>query len=330
LITTPKFNLFNPSSSTIIYETPKSVYTIEYPISDMYCFSDNNIPRLTQTNFELLGFDGVNKKVVFTYSDNKNLVQEEQNNLIQNLYNILSTNRIEADVNNVIPTIVARQPSLENLYKNMTPIQILLTNGFYIAVPREQSTFNTCPSTNIFYRPTFKPSINLSRVLVEPVITVNKISYELVGALCYDIIDDEVSVFGAPMIGNSLYTVDISMKLGTFALVKSNNIWYEYNPQDTITLDRKKNKIERILFNRYKRLVALNNGQFDPVLYDSWKFEDGNEEKVRQDVNDNKVTITDMEVDESEAMDKISTRCCLLFYAENYDMYQSRIFEKCY
>lgn len=330
LITAPKFNIFNPTSSTIIYETPKSVYTIEYPISDMYCFSDNNIPRLTQTNFELLGFDGINKKVVFTYSDNKNLVQEEQSNLIQNLYNILSTNRIEADVNNVIPTIVARQPSLEHLYKNMTPIQILLTNGFYIAVPREQSTFNTCPSTNIFYRPTFKPSINLSRVLVEPIITVNKISYELVGALCYDIIDDEVSVFGAPIIGNSLYTVDISMKLGTFALVKSNNIWYEYNPQDTITLDRKKNKIERILLNKYKKLLAAHNAEFDAVLYESWKAEEGQEEKVRQDVNDNKVTISDMEIDESEAMEKISTRCCLLFYAENYDMYQSRIFEKCY
>lgn len=330
LLTQQKVNLFNQSATSIVYETPKSVYTIEYPISDMYCFSDNSIPRLTQNNFDLLGFDSTTRKVVFTYSDNRNIVQEEQCNLIQNLYNILSTNKIEVDVNNVIPTIVARQPTLENIYKTMTPVQILLTNGLYIAIPREQNRFNTCPSANIFFRPSFKPSINLSRVLVEPVVTVNKINYELVGALCYDIIDDDISVFGGPVFGNNLNSVDVSMKLGTFALVKSDGVWYEYNPQDTITLDRKKNKIERILRTKYNKVLALNDASFDPVLYESWKSLEGNEEKVRQDVNDCKVTITDLIIDESEALDKISTRCCLLFYAENYDVYQSRIFEKCY
>lgn len=319
--------LTGTQATTVLYEPPKSVYTIEYPISDMYCFSDNTIPRLTQNNFDLLGFDTTTKKIVFTYSDNKNIVQDEQANLIQNLFNALSTNnRIETDVNNVLPTLVARQPVLEELYKNMMPVQILLTNGFYVSVPREQNRFNGCPNANIFFRPSFKPSINISPILIETSITVNRIPYELVGALCYDIFDSDSMVFGSPVFGSNINIVDASMKLGTLAIVKSNGKWYEYNPQDNITLERKKNKIERILLNRYEDYVSTVRG--NPTVYETWREENLN--AATQDVNDNKSTISDMRISEPEALEKISTRACLLFYAENYDVYQSRIFEKCF
>lgn len=323
-----KIGLFTGTqTTTVLYEPPKSVYNIEYPISDMYCFSDNTIPRLAQNNFDLLGFDSTTKKIVFTYSDNRNIIQDEQTNLIQNLFNALSSNnRIETDINNVLPTIIARQPALEDIYKNMMPVQVLLTNGFYVSVPREQNRFNSCPSSNVFFRPSFKPSINLSPVLVEPTVTVNRISYELVGALCYDIIDDDSLVFGAPIFGGNINVVDASMKLGTFALVKSNGIWFEYNPQDNITLERKKNKIDRVALNRYTS--SIGNNAIDSASFDTWKT--NNLASVKQDIDENKFTISDLMINENEALEKISTRCCLLFYAEDYDVYQSRIFEKCF
>lgn len=315
-------------TSSILYEPPKSVYNIEYPISDMYCFSDNNIPRLSQNNFELLGFDSITKKIVFTYSDNRNIIQDEQTNLIQNLFNAISStkNRIETDVNNVLPTIVARQPALENLYKNMTPVQVLLTNGFYVSVPREQNRLNSCPTTNIFFRPAFKPTINLSPILIEPTVTVNRITYELVGALCYDIIDDDSILFGSPIFGGNINVVEASLKLGTFGLVKSNGAWYEYNPQDSITLERKKNKLDRVLINRYR--ASIVNNAPAAITFETWKTD--NIDAVKKDMDENKFTISDFQITESEALEKMSTRCCLLFYAEDYDVYQSRVFEKCF
>lgn len=316
--------LLQPSS--ISYDTPKSVYTIEYPISDMYCFSDNNIPSLSQNNFDLLGYDPITKKIIFTYSNNENILNEEKNNLIQNFFSMLANNKIEVDLNSNISLISARQPVLDNLYKDITPVQILLTNGLYISIPREQNRFDTTPVNNIFFRPSFKPSINLSRILVEQIVNVNKINFELVGALCYDIIEDDFDIFNGSVFGSNINSVDISMKLGTFALVKDENTWYEYNPQDMITLERKKSKIEKVLTNIYNRRPEEERN----VTFEDWKKNNNNQEKIIQDIVDNKMTIKDMIIDEDKAMDKISTRACLLFYAENYDSYQARIFDKCY
>lgn len=329
-ISTSKIALFGNVSQSFVFEKPKSVYTIEYPLSNMYCFSNNNIPRLGQSNFDLLGYDPTTQKVVFTYSDNNNIIEEDKNNLLQNLLTVLSTNKIEADINNTVPLIIARQPTIDSFYKNLKQVQILLTNGMYVVVNREQNNFNTCPTSNIFFRSEFKPVINISRILIETNVVVNKISYELVGALCYDIMEDDTPLFGNPTFSNAMSYVDVSLKLGTFALIKSDDKWYEYNPQDTITLDRKKNKIEKVLLNRYKKTLMRQDIPFDPASFNVWKTYNNNQEKIIQDVIENKITINDLIIDESEAMDKISTRACILFYAENYDVYQARIFEKCF
>lgn len=318
---------FNFNYQPVVYETPKAVYTIEYPLADMYCFMENSIPKISQNNFNFLGYDRLNNKAIFTYSNSPTIIENEKENLLKNIYKIISTNKIEVDTNSILPTIAARQPGLKDIYKNITPIQLLATSGLYITVPRIETKFYNSSTSNLFFRPSFKPKLNLSKIVVEKEFTVNKITYELVSAVCYDVLDGEGHGFESVILGNGLNSVDIKNKIGRYAIVKSGGNWYKYNPQKNITNYSRKNKFERISYNRYNQILKKDKKVFDEDEFKKWQDEKRSE--IVQDITDGKFYINDMIITEKEALEEISTRACILIYSENYDTYKGRLMQRC-
>lgn len=330
--------LNNSLLSNTQYNTPKAVYNIEYSPQDFYNFTQNEIPMFTDTNFSFLGFDPKTQKVIFTYSD-KNTVPDKDNILL-NIYQMLNTKKIEVDYNNIMSSVVTHSNQLENFYRDVKPVKLLLTNGMYIiSIPREQRRYFCGPDTNIFFKTNIRPTINLSNIHVDMNVTVNKINYTLVGALCYDILKpDNFDIIPAPIM-----TVHERYKIGTFAIIKTGNEWIEYNPQDEITPERLTQKISRALRNNfvfsddYKNInnEAENNNDVnrdeeaiirEEEAFKKWKDKEG--KKVLEGIYNHKGNLLDMRISEEEAIVKINSQACLLFYSENYENYQSRIHDK--
>lgn len=311
------------SAAKTIYQTPHAVYNIEYPVNDMYHFSDNSIPHLDDHNMDCVGYDPASNKVIFTYSSNKIVIENDQCNLLENIYRAMNTQTLQVDPNSVVTSFLARQPDLEMIYKNVVPVKVLMTNGLCVTIPREQTRMNSDPRNNIFFRPSMKPILNLSPVLIKQEIIMNKIRYTLTGALCYDVLSEGRSAqLDTLFNGSNIYTTSLSNKLGTFSLVKSGGLWFEYNPQDCITAERKRNKVERILERRFNKFTAA--GGF--ADFETWKSEKIQE--IRDNVNKNKNNFSDLVVSESYALDKISSNGCILLYSEDYDQYRMRVTEK--
>lgn len=317
---------FTNSQSPLIYETPKAVYNIEYPISDFYSFSENEILKFSDSNFNFLGFDFKTNKAIFTYSNNMETVYEDKDNLLNNLYNLLQNSSqqpklLEASYNTIIPNVFAHNPQLETIYQNITPIKIMLTTGLYISVPREQKRFYCGPENNIFFKSLHSPTINISHIDFETTMVINKITYFLTAALCYDILDSEDGSFGDVISMRGIASVNASQKLGTLAIVRADNNWIEYNPQDTITSDRIKFKVQKALYNEYMKIAPK-----DREDYDEWK--EKNQSSIEKEIIKGHVSISDMIIREEDALKKIGSQACLLFYSEDYPTYQSRMLNK--
>lgn len=321
-------NNFQFNFQPVVYETPKAVYTIEYPLADMYCFMENTIPKISQNSFNFLGYDKMNNKVIFTYSNSPTVIENEKENLLKNIYQIISTNKLEVDTNAILPTIAARQPGLKDVYKNVSQIQLLTTSGLYITIPRIESKYYNASTSNLFFRPTFKPKLNLSKIAIETSFVVNKITYELSSAVCYDVLEGEGGAFDSIIFGNGLNNVDIKNKIGRYAIVKSGKNWYKYNPQKINTNYGRKNKFEQVSYNRYLQFLKDNgNKNFDQDEFEKWREE--NRTNIIQDITDGKFYINDMIISEKDALEEISTRACILIYSESYDVYKTRIMQRC-
>lgn len=321
-------NPFNQGMSLFekqrMFSPAKSVYNIEYPIADMYTYSNNSIPHLDKQNIEYMGFDPVSNKVVFTYSSNKDIIMNDQNNLLNNIYKSLTTSKIEVRPDQAMATLLARGPQLQSLYKDVQPVKILMSNGLCVTIPREQTKISSRPCSNMFFKSNIKPMLNLSPVLVSDYTTINGVNCELVAALCYDVLTEGQGYSNLDNVytGASMYHTQLSSKMGTYAIVKSGSQWYEYNPQDTLTMDRRTKKMERILLNRYN--TSIESGE-------SYSFEEWRQANIKS-INDSfrrkEFSIFDLHLSEAEAMEKISTTACILIYAEDYDQYRNRIIEK--
>lgn len=320
LITSSRINNFmglTMEENKIEYAVPKAVYNIEYPLLDFNTFTvgqEQERPIFSDTNFNFLGFDPISKKVIFTYNT---LVPgnqiPSQEDLLLNMYKFLNTRRQEVEFNDIASTLIMRPGHLNTLYKNINPVSVLLSNGmFIVTVPRHQRRIYT---NNCFIQTSDRMAINLSPILFEENITINKISYSLTGALCYDMLEGINSEF------RSLYYVDSQYKIGTYSIIKCGNFWIEYNPNNVLLKSRYMTRIEKALRNNYE---AYNRQQFDENAYQEWKKSD-EAIKITKDILKDKVSIIDMKISDQEAMNKISTNACILIYSESYDLYRLRL-----
>lgn len=320
LITTSRINNymgFTQDPKLIEYAVPKAVYNIEYPLMDFNTFTvgqDQERPIFSDTNFNFLGFDPISKKVIFTYNT---LIPGQQipaqEDLLLNMYKYINTRRQEVEFNDIASTLIMRPNLLSTLYKNISPVSVLLSNGmFIVTIPRHQRRLYT---NNIFIQTADRMSVNLSPVLFEENITINKISYSLTGALCYDMLEGINSEY------RSLYYIDSQYKIGTYCIVKCGNFWIEYNPNNVLLKSRYLNRIENALRNNFE---SLNQQQFDNVSYQEWKKSD-EASKITKEILKDKVTILDMKISDQEALNKISTNACILIYSESYDLYRLRL-----
>ncbi|CAI6345169.1 unnamed protein product [Macrosiphum euphorbiae] len=285
----------------------------EFPIVDFYSLAQNETPVFSELNFNYMGYDPTCRKVIFTYNNKINDVDANMPELLTNFYNYINTQKLETKYNDVMSTLITRSGHIDNLYKNITPVNILLSNGIFIlTIPREQNRFYTCPSQNIFFKPPVKPTINMSPIMFQEHIVVNRISYYLVAALCYDDIDSDA--FNQ----SNVYFVDADHKIGTYAFIKiSDGNWVEYNTNDVILTHRTNNRLERALINYHGRLNT-------DVEFNTWK--NSNDAKnIKKEILNNKISLLDMKIENNTALNKISIDSCLLFYSENYDEYKARI-----
>lgn len=323
LITTSKISSFIGypgiiEQQQIEYNVPKAVYNIEYPLMDFNTFAigqDQDRPIFSDANFNFLGFDPITKKVIFTYNTYSNNFQPSQEDLLLNIYKYMNVKKQEVDFNDIASTMIMKPGHLDTLYKNMRPVSVLLSNGmFIVSVPRYQRRIYT--NDNLFIHTANRMTINLTPVLFEQNITINKISYSLTGALCYDILDVPNYDF------RSFYYVDSQYKIGTYSIIKCGNFWIEYNPNNVLLKSRYMARIENALRNNYE--IYNKDRPFNQQDYENWKK---SEEaiKITKDILKNKMSIIDMKISEQEAMDKISTNACILIYSESYDMYRMRL-----
>ncbi|AKS26438.1 putative P4b protein [Diachasmimorpha longicaudata entomopoxvirus] len=271
---------------------PSAVYTIQYPISD-FMLTQGNRPFLSELNFKDIGYDPLRKKVIFMYSDQNQLSDEQL--LLTNILKNLGTQTAEANIYDALPTLVTRAGILPDVYENIKKTKILLTNGlFCVSVPRYEKRLFGGPDFSFFRNSNLSEGYNLTPIIISPKITVHNKDYELCGALCYDIIEHSDLPDFVPKY----------LKIGTTALIKlDNGKWWEYNPQLYVLPERLDAKMRRLMegkTNAEKTEIKnrILNGEFEAA---------------------------DMEIEEGEAMDKIQKCGCLLFYSENYEQYLARI-----
>lgn len=299
---------------------PKAVYTIEYPLIDMFPYMQDKTPVFSELNLSSMGYDPISNKVVFCYNPTENqyshLSREE---ILGNLYQQAMTQKIESNYNDVLSTLVNRSGHVDALYKNITPVNILLTNGmFVLSIPREQNKLYACSTKNSFYRSLIEPTLNLSSVIFEPTITINRINYNIVGALCYDVLsvntDDN---------RHTLNFIESKFKIGTYALIKSEDgTWIEYNPQNYLL--RKNERLE----NELKKMFAAQENYPQPPSnndpnYRAWLNSITGRTVISQ-LSEDKLCIQDMIISSNEAFSKMSTHACLVFYSEDYSNYLLR------
>lgn len=328
---------------------PKAVYSIEYPIKDFYDFSKNEIPVFSDSNFAFMGFDPKTQKVLFTYSDTNTTPSTSEDILLQ-IYKMINTKSVETDYSNVVSSILTHSNQIEDFYKDMKAVKIFLTNGVSIVtIPRYQHTYYCGPGKNIFFKTNIKPTLNLAPVAFEQMLNINKNNYFLKGALCYDTFDNDSFID----ITNFNFVVDAKYKSGIFAIVKAGDDWLEYNPQYNLTTNRSKKYLQHatdanMLFDfkesittteyfdvipqelRDQSISQLLSSRPESVFNTNsmQKWLDKNYNEIKKHFNNNQLSHVDMIISERDALEKISTRACIMIYAEDYDSYQSRINEK--
>jgi len=251
-----------------------------------------------------------------------------QNDFFINILNTISKKKTEVNYNDVLSTIINRNGNLN--YKNITPVKVILSNGMFIlSVPRLDNTFSNCYNSNSFFRSrSFNKKLNLSPIIFEESITMNNINYDLIGALCYDVLDN--SLYAG--FQNS-YFYDPNNKIGTYALIKSGEDWIKYNPNMFITLKRENGTINSLLnkyYQEYETQMRNNNRNIvnpdervDIQTFEVWKNSKEGEE-VTNRIKKRKFTYNDIKIESADALSEISTNGCLLFYTEPYNSYRSR------
>lgn len=321
-IVNPIVNQFVNFNQTL-YSGPEAVYNIEFPINDFYIMNENEIPVFSNTNLKNIVYDPISKKVIFSYNNNiipdGNCIQE---NLLQNFYNNLNTTHHEVNLNDVGSTILSRSLNLEESFRASNPVTVLLTNGlFVLSIPRETIRYTNNPNNNLFYVSNRKHSINISPVLIEQTISINKIAYTLAGGLCYDILENINTCFSY-----SLNYVKNESKMGTYAILKlSNGKWVEYNPNLFLTNSRVVAFIDKALKNNYEHEDPINDSG-EKISYNEWLVD--NKDEILKKIINKKISFVDMYISEEEAMRKLSMYGNLLFYKEAYEEYKTRCEEK--
>lgn len=326
------------------------VFSFEFALDDIYHFTQNEIPVFSSANFSCLAYDPKTQKVMFTYSDNTDTPSNSEDILLK-IYKIINTKTIETDYSNVISTIT-HSNQIEDFYKDVKHVKVFLTNGvFLITIPRYKKQYYCGPDKNIFFKTNIKPTLNFSPVAFEQNITVNKINYHLVGADCYDVIEHDNFI----NITNFQFIYDAKFKIGKFAISKAGENWIEYNPNYNITPERCSRLLKRaldsnMLFDLKQKEIQLDyfdeksipqelNNQtisqllssrpekvFDQKIISKWLEKNGS--SIKKNINNNKLSLVDMIISEVEALEKISTRAYVMIYTEDYNNYQTRIYEK--
>lgn len=306
-------NNLNPTDK-VNFDIPKAVYNIEYPLMDFYSLQSSlETPMLSDTNFSFMGYCPKTRKVIFTYSEEKS-INDNRDQLLLNIYKAFSHQKIEANYEDVLPSIMSGSEEIKNIYKNVQNVKVLLTNGVYIiSIPREQNQFYQGCNNDLFFKSSVKPLLNLSPVNIKIDLTVNKLNYKLVGALCYDVLEKNT----LNDITNTITNTDLKNKLGTLAIIRNpDGTWLEYNPLDSITPIRLDKKIQQAIINHFPN-ADVNDEEFQKE-----------KKQLLEKILEKKLSLQDMLISEEEALNTIKTKACLLIYSEDYATYKSRIFEK--
>lgn len=306
-----------------LYNVPEAVYNIEYPINDFQLFNENVTPVFSNANLQNIVYDPVSKKVIFSYNntnpvDSKNLQEE----FLKNVYNYITPNQHQVNLNDVTSALLTRGLTIDDNFKLHDPVKVLLSNGIFImSIPRETIRYSNNPTNNLFYITKRKETINISPVLIEQNININKVNYQLAGGLCYDILETNIT---CPNFNMNF--INQANKMGVFAIIKlSNGKWLEYNPNIFLTNSRLVAFIKKALKNHYQKDAPLDE-QSKTIDFQTWLVD--NEKEIFQNIIKNKISLVDMYISEQEALEKLSMYGNLIFYKEPYDYYRARCEEK--
>lgn len=190
-----------------------------------------------------------------------------------------------------------------------------------MSIPRETIRYSNNPTNNLFYVTKRKETINISPVLIEQNITINKVNYNLAGGLCYDILETSNT---CPNFNMNF--INQANKMGVFAIIKlSNGKWLEYNPNIFLTNSRLVSFINKALKNNYNNDKPIDE-YGTSINYDTWLAD--NENEIFKNIIKNKISLIDMYISEQEALEKLSMYGNLIFYKEPYDYFRARCEEK--
>lgn len=305
-----------------LYSVPEAVYNIEYPINDFQLFNENTTPVFSNTNLQNIVYDPVSKKVIFSYYNAEQDCKNVQEEFLKNVYNYVVPNQHEVNLNDITSTILTRGLTLDESFKTQEPVKVLLSNGIFImSIPRETIRYSNNPTNNLFYVTKRKETINISPVLIEQNITINKVNYNLAGGLCYDILETSNT---CPNFNMNF--INQANKMGVFAIIKlSNGKWLEYNPNIFLTNSRLVSFINKALKNNYNNDKPIDE-YGTSINYDTWLAD--NENEIFKNIIKNKISLIDMYISEQEALEKLSMYGNLIFYKEPYDYFRARCEEK--
>lgn len=306
-----------------------STYTIEYPLTDINSYNRGPKPVFSDSDFKYLGINTITKKVVFLKKDNLQTNNLSQNEMFANILNNLNQRQVDIDYKDIFSTIITRSGE-SSMFKNITPVKVLLSNGMFVmSIPRIDKTYSSCYNQNSFfkYNAYNKEILNLTPLICQETINMNSINYNLVGALCYDTIENQDSDNYANLRNNYYY--DLNNKVGTYALVKTEDGWFNYNPNLFLTMKRENEVIDEILNRRYRFYFQNSDERLnlpdEEGIYTSieWK-QTPMAQEIIHNLQKRRFGYVDLLITPEEALELISTNACLLFYAEDYDTYRNR------
>ncbi|KAG8310880.1 hypothetical protein J6590_055957 [Homalodisca vitripennis] len=296
----PQYNVSNDifAKRTAI-SVPTAVYDIEFNIPDMVL--SFNQTRISFSDFNL-------KNVVYNVNDNKayfNYYLGDYRDRLTDMGQVierLEGTTVEADLNRIQPAVLTRAGLLLQNEEDIVPISVPLTNGFFVVhVSREQNKISPNPLQNLFYQSKKLPQkeyFNLSPIDIEENTQIYNINYLLSGVLCADFLELEED-------GMEQF-IDIDKKIGTFALIRTDDGWLEYNPNIFTTLQRTEEFCNR-------------------VLEKSGDKTEKEKKKLTNEIFNHKVSHRDLLISNERAKELMSKYSVFLFFKEDYETYKERI-----
>ncbi|AAG02853.1 putative core protein [Betaentomopoxvirus amoorei] len=260
----------------------ETVFFVEYEISEYNQFENQNI-KFTQELMKYIYYDPIVNKV------------------------ILSPKYILDSIggNTGMQSITYCNSGFRSI-NPMTNVALKSTGMFILSIPRliKQSYSYGLPDE-------FSDRLLTKYVDLDQNITIGCNMFQLRAAVCYKIskyVDLDTCIQNP-------------ISLGTVAIVKTQKGWIRYNPDLMYSCNEKKDLLDKILRNEYKKSLNLNNYEVNQYLdkdYEEWKSTFSSINNIIDKFEKGYVSTDSLIIQEAEAIDIISRYGTIIIYAQEY------------